>query len=149
MSDRGNCPDCKRVAQSITRRHFFRDCGIGVGKIALASLLAQPFTKLLHADEPNKGPLAPRPSHFPGKAKAVIHLFMAGAPSQLELFDNKPELAKLEGKPLPPSVIGGQRYAFIRPDAATLGPRFKFAKYGQCGAELSEALPGLAKAVDE
>ena len=74
---------------------------------------------------------------------------MAGAPSQLDLFDYKPELAKLEGKPLPPSVIGGQRYAFIRPDAAVLGPRFKFAKHGQCGAELSEMLPHLAKVVDD
>jgi uncharacterized protein (DUF1501 family) len=74
---------------------------------------------------------------------------MAGAPSQLDLFDRKPALAKLEGKPLPPSVIGGQRYAFIRPDAAVLGPRFKFARYGQCGAELSEMLPHLAKVVDE
>jgi uncharacterized protein (DUF1501 family) len=82
-------------------------------------------------------------------AKCVIHLFMAGAPSQLDLFDAKPALARLEGKPLPPSVIGGQRYAFIRPDAAVLGPRFKFARHGQCGAELSEMLPHLAEIVDE
>jgi uncharacterized protein (DUF1501 family) len=74
---------------------------------------------------------------------------MAGAPSQLDLFDYKPELAKLEGKPLPPSVIGGQRYAFIRPDAAVLGPQFKFARHGQSGAELSEMLPHLAKIVDD
>ena len=79
----------------------------------------------------------------------MIHLFMAGAPSQLDLFDSKPALTKLEGKPLPPSVIGGQRYAFIRPDAAVLGPRFKFARYGQSGAELSEMLPHLAQVVDE
>ena len=74
--------------------------------------------------------------HFPAKAKRVIHLFMAGAPSQLDLFDHKPELAKLEGKPLPPAVIGGQRYAFIRPDAAVLGPQFKFTRHGQSGAEI-------------
>jgi uncharacterized protein (DUF1501 family) len=74
---------------------------------------------------------------------------MAGAPSQLDLFDPKPQLTKLEGKPLPPSVIGGQRYAFIRPDAAVLGPRFKFRKHGKCGAELSEMLPHLAKVVDD
>ena len=79
----------------------------------------------------------------------MIHLFMAGAPSQLDLFDHKPELTKLEGKPLPPSVIGGQRYAFIRPDAAVLGPRFKFARHGQSGAELSEMLPHLAEVVDD
>src|SRR6187455_3260002 len=76
-------------------------------------------------------------------------MFMAGAPSQLELFDPKPELARLEGKPIPPSVIMGQRYAFIRPDAAVLGPRFKFARHGQCGAVLSEMLPHLATVVDD
>ena len=90
-----------------------------------------------------------RPPQFPGKAKRVIHLFMAGAPSQLELFDNKPALSKLEGKPLPPSVIGGQRYAFIRPDAAVLGPRFKFSRHGASGMELSETLPHLATIADE
>ena len=74
---------------------------------------------------------------------------MAVAPSQLDLFDYKPELARLEGKPLPPSVIGGQRYAFIRSDAAVLGPRFRFARYGQCGAQLSEMLPHLAGVVDD
>jgi hypothetical protein len=74
---------------------------------------------------------------------------MAGAPSQLELFDNKPQLSKIEGKPLPPSVIGNQRYAFIRPDAAVLGPRFKFTKTGQSGIEISEALPWLGKIADD
>src|SRR5688572_15377950 len=102
-----------------SRRWFLRECGLGLGKIAAASLLAGVTTRAA---------LPPRKPHFTGKAKKVIHLFMAGAPSQLDLFDYKPELAKLEGKPLPPSVIGGQRYAFIRPDAAVLGPRFKFTK---------------------
>ncbi|HEY0073905.1 MAG TPA: DUF1501 domain-containing protein [Abditibacteriaceae bacterium] len=149
----------------ITRRHFFKECGIGVGKIALASLLNDAYTSSAKAQTPSaqgapalaKGaigdgapnPFAPRAPHFAPKAKAVIHLFMAGAPSQLELFDYKPELMKLEGKPLPPSVIGGQRYAFIRPDAAVLGPRFKFAKHGQSGAEISEMLPHLSKIVDD
>jgi hypothetical protein len=139
---------------NITRRHFFRECGVGVGKIALASLLSDAFVRTAigsttAAPGTPANPMAPRPSHFPGKAKRVIHLFMAGAPSQLDLFDYKPELARLEGKPLPPSVIGGQRYAFIRPDAAVLGPRFKFARYGQCGAELSEMTPHLAGIVDD
>jgi Protein of unknown function (DUF1501) len=134
----------------ITRRHFLRDCGVGLGKIALGGLLTNSLAgRVLGAGGNASNPLAPRLPHFAGKAKRVIHLFMAGAPSQLELFDNKPELAKLEGKPLPPSVIGGQRYAFIRPDAAVLGPRFKFAKHGQSGAELSEMLPHLAKVVDD
>ncbi len=133
-------------ARQVTRRHFFRDCGVGVGKIALATLLTDAFAARSPAAT---DALTPRLPHFAPKAKRVIHLFMAGAPSQLDLFDYKPELAKLQGKPLPPSVIGGQRYAFIRSDAAVLGPRFKFAKHGKCGAELSEKLPYLAKVVDE
>jgi hypothetical protein len=131
----------------VARRHFLRDCGYGVGKIALASLLAN---EARAADAPPKAdPFAPKPPHYPAKAKAVIHLFMAGAPSQLDLFDHKPELKRLEGKPIPPEVTKGQRYAFIRPDAAVLGPRFKFAKHGKSGAELSEMLPHLAKVVDD
>ena len=130
-----------------TRRHFFSDCGLGVGKMALAGLLAREgFAEGARAPT---GPLAPKPPHFPGKAKAVIQLFMAGAPSQLELFDHKPKLAEIEGKPIPPEIIGGQRYAFIRPDAAVLGPQFKFARHGDSGAELSEMLPWLAGVVDE
>src|SRR5581483_8405915 len=139
--------DIHEQARQITRRHFFRDCGVGVGKIALAGLLTDAFAARSSAAPAD--PLALRQPHFAAKAKRVIHLFMAGAPSQLDLFDYKPQLAKLEGKPLPPSIIGGQRYAFIRPDAAVLGPRFKFGKQGKCGAELSEMLPHLAKVVDD
>src|SRR6476659_1375456 len=118
--------------------------------MGLAALLTEAFSRSGGAaPQVPQNPLAPRPPHYPGRAKAVIHLFMAGAPSQLDLFDHKPELTKLEGKPLPPEVIRGQRYAFIRPDAAVLGPRFKFARHGQCGAELSEMLPHLSKVVDE
>ncbi len=129
----------------IARRHFLRDCGYGVGKVALASLLASQS----RAAEPTSDPFMPKKPHFPAKAKAVIHLFMAGAPSQLDLFDSKPELTRLEGKPIPPEVIKGQRYAFIRPDAAVLGPRFKFTRHGKSGTELSETLPNLAKVVDD
>ena len=128
----------------IPRRHFLRDCGVGVGKIALASLLVD-GARASAAPEI----FAPKQPHFAPTAKRVIHLFMAGAPSQLDLFDYKPALTKLEGKPLPPEVIGNQRYAFIRTDAAVLGPRFKFKKHGQSGAELSEMLPHLATIVDD
>jgi uncharacterized protein (DUF1501 family) len=137
----------QRLALAVTRRHFLRECGVGLGKLALAGLATDAFAGRSSAAPAN--PLAPRVPHFAPKAKRVIHLFMAGAPSQLDLFDFKPKLAEWEGKPLPPSVIGGQRYAFIRPDAAVLGPRFKFRKYGQCGAELSEMLPHLAGVVDD
>jgi uncharacterized protein (DUF1501 family) len=134
----------------ITRRHFFRECGIGVGKIALASLLSGAFSRRASANSGSAvNPMAVKPPHFAPRAKSVIHLFMAGAPSQLDLFDYKPKLAELEGKPIPPEVIGGQRYAFIRPDAAVLGPRFKFTRHGRCGAELSEMLPHLAGVVDD
>jgi hypothetical protein len=141
-----------RQLLNITRRHFFRECGVGVGKIALASLLTGSLGRSAFASAAptsSANPLAPKAPHYAARAKRVIHLFMAGAPSQLDLFDYKPELAKLEGKPLPPSVIGGQRYAFIRSDAAVLGPRFKFARHGQCGVELSELLPHLSTVVDD
>jgi len=134
-----------------TRRHFFRDCGIGVGKIALASLLAgggglDRDRTSARADDRSTSDDLP---HFTPRAKRVIFLFMAGAPSQLELFDYKPKLTELEGEPIPPSVIQGQRYAFIQPDAAVLGPRFKFARHGAAGVELSEMLPHLAGVVDD
>ena len=95
------------LALAVTRRHFFRDCGVGLGKIALAGLLTDALTA--RAARPAANPFAPKRPHFPAKVKRVIHLFMAGARSHLDLFDPKPALRKLEGKPLPPSVIGGQR----------------------------------------
>jgi uncharacterized protein (DUF1501 family) len=118
------------------------DCGVGIGKIAAASLLARSAAARDRATEP-KAP------HFAPRAKAVIHLFMGGAPSQLDLFDHKPLLAEYEGKPLPPSVIGDQRYAFIQQDAAVLGPRFPFARHGQSGAELGSPWRHLAEVADE
>ena len=136
-----------RSLQHLTRRHFFHDCGIGLGRLGLASAMAGGFGNLARAAGSN--PLAPRDTHFNAKAKRVIYLFMAGAPSQLELFDDKPKLRELDGKPIPPSVIAGQRYAFIQPNAAVLAPRFPFAKHGDCGAELSDRLPYLSRIVDD
>jgi hypothetical protein len=135
-----------QAAVRVSRRHFFRGCGVGLGKVALASLLTDAFARGRAA---GAGPTAVRPPHFAPTAKHVIHLFMAGGPSHLELFDNKPTLARFEGKPVPPETIGGQRFAFIRPDAACLGPRFKFQRHGQSGVELSEVLPHLATVADE
>ncbi len=133
--------------QAITRRHFFRDCGVGLGKIALASLL---FESRLHAaPEAAANPLAPRSPHFAPKAKRVIYMFMAGAPSQLDLFDEKPILRKFDGQPVPAEVVKDQRYAFIRPDASLMSARYRFSRYGQSGAELSEMLPHLAEVVDD
>src|SRR5947199_4247771 len=135
-------------ARLVTRRWFFRQCSVGLGSIALSSLLGA--EKAFGAGTAKAtDPLAPRSPHFKPKAKRVIYLFMAGAPSQLELFDFKPALAKYNGKPLPPEVIMGQKYAFIRPDAALYATEFKFARHGKCDAELSEALPHLAEVVDD
>jgi hypothetical protein len=133
-----------------TRRHFFQDCGVGVGKIALASLMAGGVGALQSKNliGSTDGGIGGRPNFLP-RAKRVIYMFMAGAPSQLDLFDYKPRLAELEGQPIPPSVIDGQRYAFIQPDAAILGPQFKFNKQGSAGVEVSELLPWFSKIVDE
>ncbi len=140
------------IPHSQTRRHFFRDCGVGVGKIALATLLSGNLSSATRVFADDSAPLAgnfPQPPHHAPRAKRVIYLFMAGAPSQLDLFDYKPKLAKLEGQPIPPSVIAGQRYAFIQPNANVLGPQFKFSKNGQSGAEISVQLPWLSQVVDE
>ncbi|PYJ81592.1 MAG: sulfatase [Verrucomicrobia bacterium] len=133
----------------VTRRWFFRQCGVGLGSIALASLLdpGKVFGGEKMAAAAN--PLAPRKPHFKPKAKRVIYLFMGGAPSQLDLFDYKPTLAKYNGRPVPKEVVMGQKYAFIKPDAALFASEFKFDRHGQCGAELSEALPHLAEVVDD
>src|SRR6185436_11768385 len=132
----------------ITRRWFFRDCGVGLGSIALASLLGA--DKAVAASKPNLlNQLAPKKPHHKAKAKRVIYLFMAGAPSHLELFDYKPELARWDGKLPPQELLKGYRAAFINPNSKLLGPRFAFAKHGKCGAELSELLPYTAKIVDD
>src|ERR1043166_8886268 len=135
-------------ARLLTRRWFFRQCGVGLGSIALASLLEADKTFGAAAVKA-ADPLAAKPPHFKPKAKRVIYLFMAGAPSQLDLFDYKPALAKYNGKPVPQEVVKGQKYAFIKPDAALYASEFKFAKQGKCTAELSEALPHLAEVVDD
>ncbi len=131
--------------RAVTRRHFYRECGVGLGKIALASLLLGSRRSIGASPDP----LSPRPPHYAPKAKQVIYLFMAGAPSQLDLFDHKPALARFDGKPVPAEVVKDQRYAFIQPDASLMASRFRFGKHGRSGAELSEMLPHLAKVVDD
>ena len=116
----------------ISRRWFLQECGVGLGAAALSQLAG-----------------AVRKPHHEPKAKAVIFLFMAGAPSHLEMFDYKPQLAKFNGTLPPPELLKGYRAAFINPSSKLLGPKFQFAKYGQCGAELSELLPHTAEVVDD
>jgi hypothetical protein len=133
-------------AHSLRRRWFLRDCGVGLGAIAAGSLLAADAVK---ADTSPPNPLAPRQPHYPAKAKRVIYLFQAGAPSHLEMFDNKPELTKRDGQLPPAELLKGYRAAFINPNSALLGPKFKYEKHGQCGMELSEVLPHTAKIADD
>ena len=144
----------QRLSQ--TRRHFFRDCGLGLGSIALASLLdgdqARGETTTVTNDR-LANPLAIRPGHLPARAKSVIYLFMAGGPSQLELFDYKPQLQHYSGQPIPDSFINGRRFAFM--DSFTkerpklLGTSRRFGRHGQSGSWVSELLPHFAKVVDD
>ena len=131
-----------------TRRHFFHECGVGVGRIALASLLAESVPAAPRADV---NPLAPMKPHFDPKAKSVIYLFMAGAPSQLDLFDEKPKLNELDGQAPPPSLMKGKRFAFMErmSDAKLFGSPWKFKSYGQSGTRVSDLLPNIGSAVDE
>ncbi|HEX6985572.1 MAG TPA: DUF1501 domain-containing protein [Planctomycetaceae bacterium] len=128
-----------------TRRHFFRDCGVGLGGMALSSLLA----KAAPAASTAKLPTAARPPHFEPKAKAVVFLFMAGGPSQLDLFDHKPLLNELSGQVTPKSFTEGKRFAFLKPDAKLLGSYRTFGRYGESGAELSNLLPYHRDIVDD
>src|SRR6266700_2787377 len=124
--------------QQIARRWFLQQCGVGLGAMALGQLLSA-----------SENPLAPKKPHFAPKAKSVIFLFMAGAPSHLELFDYKPQLAKFDGTLPPADLVKDYRAAFINPSTKLLGPKFKFAKQGKCGVLLSELLPYLSQVVDD
>jgi hypothetical protein len=132
--------------KEVARRWFLEKCGVGLGAVALSSLFAE--AGYAAPDNGPADPLAPKKPQFAPKAKRVIFLFMAGAPSHLELFDYKPQLAKFDGTLPPADLLKGYRAAFINPNSKLLGPKFKFAKYGQSGAELSELLPHLSKVVD-
>lgn len=129
---------------AIPRRHFLRDCQIGLGSMALASLgETSPKAEASELTDAGLGP------HFAPKAKAVICLFMAGGPSQFELFEPKPKLNELSGQITPDSFTKGKRFAFLKPDAKLLGSREKFGRYGQCGMDLSERLPFHREIVDD
>lgn len=140
------------MTNSIARRYFLQQCGYGLGRAALASLIggvAANTSSRGMASEPNRMAGLTGVPHFAPRAKRIIHLFMAGAPSHLELFDYKPKLFELAGKPLPPEVIRGQRYAFIRPDSAVLEPQFAFQPATDAGMQISDALPHLRKIANQ
>ena len=145
--------------RAVTRRHFFGQCAVGMGSLALASLLSErPLGAAPPPPPPASvpdviNPTAAKPGHFKGRAKNVIYLFMAGGPSQLELFDYKPKLQELNGQPIPDSYMKGKRFAFMDSFAKTtpklLGTRRKFAQHGRSGAWVSELFPHTATIVDD
>ncbi|MGH9659499.1 MAG: DUF1501 domain-containing protein, partial [Bryobacteraceae bacterium] len=122
--------------QDITRRFFFQQSGFGIGSLALSSLL-------------NDRLFAQHGPHFAPKAKNIIFLFMAGGPSQLDLFDYKPALRRLDGQPIPASYIQGERFAFIKGTPRLLGSPHAFSRHGRSGAELSALLPHTASIADD
>lgn len=129
-----------RLTRFQTRRQLFRNCGFGVGKMALASMLAD-------------GLLGAGKGHFPAKADSVIFLFMAGGPSHLELFDYKPELSKWDGKPTPESFLKGKRFAFMdtfsKETPKLLGTRRTFQQHGNSGHYFSDLVPHIGSVADD
>lgn len=134
-----------------TRRHFFKRCGVGVGAIALADMLAQESSVASEGVRglPGEDPMAPKPGHHAPRAKAVIFLFMAGGPSQLDLFNDKPLLRKHHGEAPPASFMEGKRFAFLKGTEKLLGSPQRFGRFGNCGQEISHLLPHHRKIVDE
>ena len=130
------------ILRTVTRRHFFEQASFGIGGLALASLMDQ--VVLAGAQAQTSSVL-----HFTPKVKRVIYLFMAGAPSQIDLFDPKPALTKHDGQDIPEEFIKGERFAFIKGTPKLLASPFQFRKHGKSGAEISELLPNLSKVADD
>ena len=137
------------AATDESRRYFLCHCGLSLGSIALGTLLGNQSPAFAATSAPRVDPLATRPPHFAPRAKSVIHLFMAGGPSQLELLDYKPKLQELDGQTIPKSFIENKRFAFLKGDPLLLGTKRKFSRHGQSGAEISELLPHLAGIADD
>src|SRR6185312_13564278 len=130
-----------------TRRHFFRQAGFGIGASALTGLLNESL--FAEAGPSTVNPLAPKAPMFPAKAKSVIYLFMAGAPSQVDLLDFKPTLQKYDGQNVPQELMKGERFAFIKGTPKLLGSPYEFKRCGNSGLEISELLPHLQGVADE
>ena len=129
-----------------TRRHFFSAMGLSIGSLALGSMLRREG----YAATPETGRRdGVRGPHYSPKAKAVIFLCQAGAPSQLDLFDYKPKLEEFHGTPVPEDLIEGERFAFLSGRPSLLGPQFAFARHGGTGTQVSEILPHISGIVDE
>jgi hypothetical protein len=143
----------REMLKAVTRRQLFKRCSTGMGAIALSSLLNERLSaETTSASKPApvpSDPLAVRPPHFAPKARNIIYLHMAGAPSQLDLFDPKPKLQEYDRQPIPASFTRGERFAFIKGTPKILGSPYKFAAHGKSGIVLSELLPKLATVVDD
>ncbi len=141
------------MLRAVTRRHFFRQAGFGIGAAALSNLLNR-YTSAATAESVTGSsaagnPLAPRTPMFPAKAKSIIYLFMAGAPSQVDLLDYKPKLQQLDGQHIPEEMVKGERFAFIKGVPKLLGSPYEFKRWGKSGAEISELLPSLGEIADD
>ena len=133
----------EHLRPALTRRDILVRAGHGFGAFALQHLMARTAAAKTHVN-----PLAPKPPHFPAKAKAVIFLYMVGGPSHIDTFDPKPAIKKYEGQPLPPSYgkVPGQ---FTNGDTPLLASPWEFRQYGQCGMPVSSLYPHLAQRVDD
>ncbi|HZQ55527.1 MAG TPA: DUF1501 domain-containing protein [Bryobacteraceae bacterium] len=137
----------EELLRASTRRHFFRQTGFGIGAAALTGLIDQSLFGAPAATDAN--PLAPKAPMFSAKAKSIIYLFMAGAPSQLDLLDSKPALQKYDGQNVPAELTKGERFAFIKGTPKLLGSPYEFRRCGKSGVEISELLPHLQGVADD
>jgi hypothetical protein len=134
--------------KTVTRRHFFRQSGFGIGGMALLSLLDERlFAAAAEGTDPS--PLSPKAPHFAPKARSVIYLFMAGAPSQVDLFDEKPKLRQYDGQAIPEEFVKGERFAFIKGTPKLLGSPYSFKKCGRSAAAISDLLPHTQGIADD
>ena len=141
--------DRREQLLKLTRRQLFQDCRVGIGAIALASLIAEDASAAGKRAPVGRNPLAPKPPHFPAKAKRVIFLHMAGGPSHLDLYDPKPKLRERNGESPPESFVKGKRFAFLKPTAKLLGSPRRFFRHGKSGMEFSELLPKIGALADD
>ena len=147
-----NPPPNSTAHVRLARRYFLGECGVGLGSMALGALLGN--DRQASGDSPASKqklvhPNAPQPANFKPRAKHVIFLFMAGGPSQLELFDHKPELQKYDGQQVPSEVIEGFDLPFIERDAALMASPVRYYQHGESGTKVSEMLPHVASIADE
>jgi hypothetical protein len=141
-------PETMHSRQIASRREFLNTTASGLGAAGLGHLLST--DNVLDAGVTRDAAMTPRPSHHAPRAKACIFIFMAGAPSQMDLFDPKPILNERHGESLPKSLLDKARFAFIQPDTATLlGTKRRFRKHGECGMDFSDILPHIGQRADD